>query len=321
MKKECFVGFDTSNYTTSVAVCDASGEVLANLKAPLPVSKGERGLRQSDAVFAHIKNLPELSDKLRGALDGYRVSGVGVSSRPRSVDGSYMPCFLSGISAARAFAAATDTDVLEFSHQDGHVMAALYSSGAITELVGKEFLAFHVSGGTTEMLLCKPHEENLFTLRLVGQTADINAGQLIDRVGVMMGIDFPCGRELERLASDFSGKVQKSRVVVRENGEMIECNLSGVENIAKNMYEKDGSREAVAAYVFACVRDTLSAMARAALQKYGEMPIVFAGGVMSNKLMRGALSERFAAYFAEPEFSADNAAGIALLCREKTMKK
>ena len=319
MKKECFVGFDTSNYTTSIAVCDASGEVLANLKTPLPVSSGERGLRQSDAVFAHIKNLPELSDRLSQALGGYTVLGVGVSARPRSVDGSYMPCFLSGVAAARAFAAALGVPTEEFSHQDGHVMAALYSSGAVDKLRGREFLAFHVSGGTTEMLLARPAGYS-FTLQLVGQTADINAGQLIDRVGVMMGVDFPCGRELERLAAEYSGKLAKSRVVVREKDGMIECNLSGVENIAKNMYVKSEDKNEAAAYVFACVRDTLCEMARAALSKYGDMPIVFAGGVMSNKLMRSTLAGEFRAYFAEPEFSADNAAGIALLSREKIMK-
>ena len=320
MKKECFVGFDTSNYTTSVAVCDASGKVVANLKTPLPVLSGERGLRQSDAVFAHIKNLPELCDRLSRELEDYRVAGVGVSSRPRSVEGSYMPCFLSGVAAARAFAAASGVSVCEFSHQDGHVMAALYSSGAVDELLGKEFLAFHVSGGTTEILLARPSGYS-FTLELVGQTADINAGQLIDRVGVMMGIDFPCGRELERIATLYEGKVAKSRVVVRENNNMIECNLSGIENISKNMYEKDGDKSAVAAYVFACVRDTLCDMALMATEKYGDMPIVFAGGVMSNKLMRSTLSKNFRAYFANPEFSADNAAGISLLCREKIMKK
>ena len=320
MKKECFVGFDTSNYTTSVSVCDASGKVVANLKTPLPVSSGERGLRQSDAVFAHIKNLPELCDRLSCELGNYRIAGVGVSARPRSVEGSYMPCFLSGVAAARAFAAAARVSVHEFSHQDGHIMAALYSSGAMNEILGKEFFAFHVSGGTTEVLLARPSGYSFVPL-LVGQTADINAGQLIDRVGVMMGIDFPCGRELERLASSYEGKVAKSRVVVRENNNMIECNLSGIENISKNMYQKDGDRSAVAAYVFACVRDTLCDMAQLAIEKYGDMPIVFAGGVMSNKLMRSSLGKNFKAYFAEPEFSADNAAGISLLCREKIMKK
>ena len=157
MKKECFVGFDTSNYTTSVAVCDADGSVIANLKAPLPVKEGERGLRQSDAVFAHIKNLPTLADRLADVLrQGFEPVAVGVSSTPRDAEGSYMPCFLSGVAAARSFAAAKGLTVYEFSHQSGHIMAAAYSSGYADKLLEKPFLAFHVSGGTTEMLLVKP---------------------------------------------------------------------------------------------------------------------------------------------------------------------
>ena len=320
MKKECFVGFDTSNYTTSVAICDACGNVFANLKSPLPVAAGQKGLRQSDAVFSHIKNLPSLCDKLRDELAGCEVRGVGVSARPRSVEGSYMPCFLSGVVAARSFAAGLGLVVEEFSHQDGHVMAALYSADAKDKLWGKDFLAFHVSGGTTELLLAKPSNDG-FELLLVGETADINAGQLIDRVGVMMGIDFPCGPALECLASAVEGKYKKPKSVVRENESKIVCNLSGIENIAKKMLDDATDKSAVAAYVFDCVRDTLSKMADMAIEKYGNMPIIFAGGVMSNKLMRASLSAQFDAYFAEPAFSADNAAGIALLCREKVLKK
>lgn len=314
MDKVCFVGFDTSNYTTSVAACDAQGRVIANLKLPLPVSSGERGLRQSDAVFAHVKNLPLLCDELREVIRGYRVLGVGVSSRPRSIEGSYMPCFLSGVATAKAFAAAIDVPIFEFSHQDGHVMAAVYSSGAEDKLLCREFLSFHVSGGTTEMMLTRP-SGNAFSLELVGCTADINAGQLIDRVGVCMGLDFPCGAALEKLAAEFSGKEKKTRVVVKEIDSKIVCNLSGIENISVKMYAESQDKSEVASYVFANVRDTLSEMARLALLEYGEMPVLFAGGVMSNKLMRRAFSDRFEAYFAEPAFSADNAAGIALLCR------
>ena len=315
MDKVCFVGFDTSNYTTSASACDMEGRVFANLKAPLPVSSGERGIRQSDAVFAHVKNMPKLCDELREAIRGYRVLGVGVSSRPRSVEGSYMPCFLVGVAAAKAFAAAIDAPLFEFSHQDGHVMSAIYSSGAEDKLICRDFLSFHVSGGTTEMMLTRPLE-NSFSLDLIGCTADINAGQLIDRVGVGMGLDFPCGAALERLAAEFSGKEKKLRVVVKEKDTQIACNLSGIENIAMKMFSESGDKSEVAAYVFANVRDTLSEMARLALLKYGEMPVLFAGGVMSNKLMRKALGEKFEAYFAEPAFSADNAAGIALLCRK-----
>ena len=321
MKKECFVGFDTSNYTTSVALCDIDGNIVANLKTPLPVASGERGIRQSDAVFSHIKNLPELcGERLREVLRDYTPIGVGVSTRPRSVEGSYMPCFLSGIAAANAFAAGACLPVSEFSHQDGHVMAALYSAGQTERLLSGNFLAFHVSGGTTEMLLATPLGDS-FKLTLVGETQDINAGQLIDRVGVMMGIDFPCGRELERLAASGSFETQKVKTVVRENDGIISCNLSGAENIAKKMLDEGREKSEVAAYVFATVCETLYKMADMAVKKYGNMPIIFSGGVMSNKLMRERLSAKFDASFAEPEFSADNAAGIALLCRNKMMKK
>lgn len=313
MKKECFVGFDTSNYTTSIAVCDVSGEIVANLKAPLPVKAGERGLRQSDALFAHTKNLPSLSDKLSAVLgEGLLPIAVGVSSRPRDVEDSYMPCFLGGVAAAHSFAAANALPIYEFSHQSGHIMAAAYSSGASDRLFSDQFLAFHVSGGTTEALLVKPCGRS-FSAELVGYTLDINAGQLIDRVGVAMGLSFPCGAALETLASEYEGVTDRSQLSVKDGC----CNLSGFENKAVKLYEKTGDSRAVAAYVFDSVCRTLLRMGEQITDKYGKMPVLFAGGVMSNRYMRKTLGERFEAYFSEPAFSADNAAGIALLCRKE----
>ena len=315
--KKCFVGIDTSNYTTSVSVADEDGNVIANFKAPLCVKSGERGLRQSDAVFAHIKNLPSLMDKLSEVLGCYEPLAVGASATPRMAEGSYMPCFLSGVAAAHSFAAANVIPIFKTAHQNGHVMAALYSSGAAEKLLSDRFLAFHVSGGTTEVLLITPKDdENIFDVELIGETEDINAGQAIDRVGVMLGLDFPAGKELEVFASQYNGKLEKKKICVKD----CRCNLSGVENIAKKLYENGESKEKIAAFTFDFIQRTLCEMAEQAIQKFGEMPILFAGGVMSNRFMRGAISERFDAYFAEPEFSADNAAGVALLCRLAYMK-
>ena len=317
-KKRCFVGFDTSNYTTSVAVCDAEGRVVANLKLPLPVKDGERGLRQSDAVFAHTKNLPVLTDRLAEVLADYSPVAVGVSATPRKAEGSYMPCFLCGQVAAHSFAAAERLPIYETAHQNGHIMAAMYSSGALERLMKQRFLAFHVSGGTTEALLVTPFADGTdFEIELVGETKDINAGQAIDRVGVMLGLRFPCGKELEPLAAAYNGKLEKKRICVSDGS----CSLSGVENIAKKIYEESGDREKTAAFVFDFICRTLSAMTEQLLEKYGNMPVLFAGGVMSNKLMRAELSAKFEAYFAEPEFSADNAAGVALLCRLKAQEE
>ena len=314
VKPECYVGIDTSNYTTSIAACDSSGRVVANLKAPLLVKDGERGLRQSDAVFAHVKNLPALMDEFSCCIRDFAPVAVGVSTKPRALEGSYMPCFLSGISAAHAFAAQSSLPIYETAHQNGHIMAALYSSGEIENLMSGDFLAFHVSGGTTEVLKVTPNSTKTdFNIELVGESKDINAGQAIDRVGVMMGLAFPAGRELERLAQSYDGELEKRRISVRNGC----CNLSGVENIAKQMYDNGAGKNAVAAFTFDFIERTLTEMAEQIFDKHQRMPILFAGGVMSNKIMRQRLSERFDAYFAEPEFSSDNAAGVALLCRLK----
>lgn len=315
--KDCFVGFDTSNYTTSAAVCTAQGQIVANLKIPLPVREGQRGLRQSDAVFEHVRNLPLLTDRLRVVLaeGGYHPLAVGVSSRPRDVEGSYMPCFLSGEAAAGSFAAAQNLPIYRFSHQNGHIMAALYSCGAAERLLGGRLIAFHVSGGTTEALLVEP-KENSFSVELIGESDDINAGQAIDRVGVAMGLSFPCGKELELLAAGYTGKIHRHPVCVRDG----RCSLSGAENIALRIYKETEDRQAAAAFLFDFIGRTLVAMGEQLQERYGKLPMLFAGGVMSNQLMRASLSARFDASFAEPEFSADNAAGIALLCQRTAQR-
>ncbi len=312
MSMRCFVGIDTSNYTTSASVCSDRGEILANIKAPLPVREGECGLRQSDAVFAHVKNLPTVMQQLREVLRGLDVAAIGCSARPRNADGSYMPCFLSGIAAANAMASSLDVPVLEFSHQDGHIMASAYSSGNSEALLKAPFGAFHVSGGTTEVLYVTPKADG-FEVRLVGQTLDLNAGQAIDRVGVMMGLRFPCGKEMERLSDGFSGKLPTPRISVKDGN----CNLSGLQNLAEKLWKETSDAAAVGAFVFSFVGKTLQKMTESFDARFSGLPIVYAGGVMSNRGLQALLGARPDTYFAEPAFSADNAAGIALLCRKR----
>lgn len=311
----CFIGIDTSNYTTSCAACDESGSVIANIRVPLPVASGERGLRQSEAVFAHVKNLPSAMEELRETIRGKRVLAVGVSERPRRVEGSYMPCFLSGVAAAQSLAAPIDAPIYRFAHQEGHIMAALYSAGK-TDLIGKEFLAFHVSGGTTEVLLVRPAEIG-FSVSLLGGSADLQAGQAIDRVGVLMGLKFPCGKEMEALAATHSGKLPPVRVSVKG----AECHLSGLENLAGDLWAKTGDRAFVSAFVFEFLAKTLEKMTEGAESLCPELPVVYAGGVMSNRFLQARLGKRKETYFAKPEFSADNAAGIALLCRKNYLNE
>jgi N6-L-threonylcarbamoyladenine synthase len=312
---ECFVGIDTSNYTTSAAICTKDGEVVANLKLPLPVKTGECGLRQSDAVFAHVKNLPSLMQCLSKELQGMKPVAIGVSATPRPLEGSYMPCFLSGIAAAESFATAADIPLVRSSHQEGHIMAAIYSAGAMHLLNEEKFAAFHVSGGTTEVLLVTPHA-NGFDIELFAATADINAGQAIDRIGVMLGLTFPCGKELEKLAEKNTKKIPKSRISVKDGY----CNLSGLENMATKLWQESGDAALVAAFTLQFIGDTLIAMTNELDARIPSLPIVYAGGVMSNRYLQSRLGERENTYFAEPQYSADNAAGIALLCRKQFLK-
>ncbi len=309
---DCYIGIDTSNYTTSLALATKEGEILANLKAPLPVKAGERGLRQSDAVFAHVKNLPALMQQLRTHLQDHRALAVGVSTKPRDAEDSYMPCFLSGRVAAESLAAGLAVPVAEFSHQNGHVMAALYGADAM-HLIGKDFLAFHVSGGTTEMLLVRPRERD-FSIELIGGTADLNAGQVVDRIGVAMGLSFPCGPALEVLAKENTKKVPKPRVSVKEGS----CNLSGLENMALKLLAETGDKPLAAGFVLNFIAESLARMTAWGRERYPDIPVLFAGGVMSNRLIAQNICARFEnVYFSQPAFSADNAVGVALLCRAK----
>ena len=315
MAEKCFIGIDTSNYTTSVAVADESGRIVANLKTPLAVKEGGRGLRQSDAVFAHVKNLPRMMPQLRRVLADYEPVAVGVSVRPRDAEDSYMPCFLTGEVAAEALAAGLDLPVYRFSHQNGHLMAALYSSGAIEALSGKSFGAFHVSGGTTEMLLVHPRGTD-FDVELLGGSADLHAGQAVDRIGVVLGLTFPCGPALEKLAVTNVKKIPKPRICVKGST----CHLSGLENLALELYKNTADAALVAAYTLKFIGKTLENMSLWLRENHGELPILFSGGVMSNRIIANDLAAALGnVYFAEPAFSADNAAGTALLCRARAL--
>ncbi|MBE6550201.1 MAG: peptidase M22 [Ruminococcaceae bacterium] len=314
MKPYCFVGIDTSNYTTSVAVSNYDGDIVANLKLPLPVKEGERGLRQSDALFAHTKNLPDLMEKLTEVLKDYTPIAVGCSDKPRDAEGSYMPCFLAGVAAAHSFAAPMDLPIYRFSHQDGHIKAAYYSSGAD---IGGDFAAFHVSGGTTELVYVKKND-TFFSVELMGETNDLNAGQCIDRTGVMMGLKFPCGAEMDKLALEFEAKLPPIKTAVKD----MSCNLSGLENLTQKLYRETEDKRLVSAFAFEYIAKSLYKMTDALREKYPNIPIIYAGGVMSSVYIGERLRyKRNGVYFAKPAFSADNAAGVALLCREKYLKE
>lgn len=307
MTEKFVLGIDTSNYTCSAAIYEAENGSVRQSKQLLPVKAGEKGVRQSDAVFHHTVLLPQMLDKLSDMLP--EVCAVGVSDRPSCREGSYMPCFMVGLGTAKAIAAARGVSCYTTTHQTGHILAALYSAGSL-DLVGsgREFIAFHVSGGTTDMLLCSPDGERLLNVTRIGGSSDLKAGQAIDRCGVMLGLQFPCGAELERLAAKDYDSIK-----VKPSVRGTECSLSGIENKCKKLYDDGAESSYIAAYCLKSVEAAITVMTEAALKEYGSgLPVIYAGGVMSDKLIADSLGSRFGAMFAAPEYSCDNAAGTAI---------
>lgn len=297
------IGIDTSNYTTSIAFYNGSeGENYSRL---LPVKQGELGLRQSDAVFAHTKSLPDLSGRLFSNLDVSKIHAIGVSTRPRAVEGSYMPCFMVGYSHAKLLSDVLNVPLVEVSHQQGHVAASLWSADRI-DLMDKTHLAWHLSGGTTELLLVEPVDKNVRCTK-IGGTTDISAGQLIDRTGQLLNLPFPSGKHLDALS-----KQARNNEVFRVKCKDSFFSLSGVQNKVQQFHEKNLLPEETAGYALRCVANAVLKATEQALEQYPGMEVVFSGGVASNSMLR-QLAAPLKPIFSEPRYSTDNAMGVAVL--------
>ena len=310
-----YIGIDTSNYTTSVALYRSEENKIYQSKKLLPVKSGQLGLRQSDAVFHHTKQLPEMLERLSDMVGEINSVCITASARPRNIDGSYMPCFLCGEGFARSYSALSNSDLFTTSHQIGHILAALYSVDSLY-LCNESFIAFHVSGGTTDCILCTPDEENILSISNIASSLDLKAGQAVDRIGLMLGLDFPCGCELEKLAMQ-SEAWYNAKPVIKDGN----CCLSGLENKCRKMLDDKYSKSDIAKYCLEYIAQTVIDMTRCAVEKYGRLPLVFAGGVMSDEIIKNKITAVYNnAKFAEPAFSCDNASGVALFGYLKQVK-
>ena len=302
------VGFDTSNYTTSIAFFDGVDGV--NCSQLLPVRDGELGLRQSDAVFHHTKSLPELAGRLFSHISATDVTAVGVSTRPRAVDGSYMPCFMVGYSHAKLLADALHVPLVECSHQQGHVAASLWSAGRL-DLMDQPHLAWHLSGGTTELLLVEPNGK-MVNCQKIGGTTDISGGQLIDRTGQLLNLPFPAGKHLDKLSKSASKKD-----VYPVKCKDFSFSLSGIQNKVQQYYKETDNSQETAGYALRCICRAVYVTTQEALKAYPGLPVVFSGGVASNSMLRETLAP-LNPIFSLPQYSTDNAMGVAVLTHRMT---
>ena len=308
---EAILGIDTSCYTTSVALA-SNGRILCSGRKLLTVEAGKQGLRQSEAVFQHIKILPDLLETLFKNAGSFRLSAVCASEKPRDAEDSYMPVFQAGKSCARSIAVAFGIPIYYTSHQQGHIRAALVD----TEMPNEPFVALHLSGGTTQTLFV----ERGLRITEIGGTNDLNAGQLVDRIGVCMGLSFPSGPELEMLA--LNGKTEALIPISRKEDA---CSFSGAENCAKRMLEQGKSKQDVAREIYSFLERSVFHLLVSACERTGVKQALLAGGVASSTLLRTLLTDRMQKrhkqiklYWARPELSGDNACGVALIGEEKS---
>lgn len=303
------LGIDTSNYATSLAVFDTDAEeVVCACKRFLPVKEGQLGLRQSDTVFHHTQALAPMLEELNAQFPVRRAQAIGVSVKPRPVEGSYMPCFTVGTGTARALALALGVPLCETTHQQGHIAAALFAAGD-SSLFARETLVFHISGGTTELLRCRDGQ----VLEKMGESTDLYAGQAVDRIGVRLGFAFPAGAQLSQLAAEWPEPVRAKVSLQGAN-----CSFSGLENQCGALLDAGKPPAFVAKYCLCAVGRTVLGMIRAARLRCPDAPVVCAGGVMSSDIIRTQVQQAMPdVHFVPAQYASDNAIGVAILAAKE----
>lgn len=320
MGSRYFMGIDTSNYTTSIGVIDEENRIVLDLRKVLEVEKGRRGLRQQEAVFQHVNNLPGLVDKLAAVIDVSKIHTISCSHKPRNIEESYMPVFNVGKGQAVIISRLLKADYYEFSHQEGHIGAGIIYSSLKNS---KGFMSLHISGGTTELLLVN-NISNSFNIEIIGGTLDISVGQLIDRIGVEMGFKFPCGKEMDDLAVTGKPIEIKVPLSIKDNTWF---NLSGMENYFKKLIKCNAyNAEDILNTVFNVISSYLLKAIIEGSRIYNYKDILITGGVSANRiirenLMKGLVDENITPYFPDIKLCTDNAVGIAYLGKVKTSSR
>lgn len=311
MRQKGYLGIDTSCYTTSVAVIGEDGSLLSEARQILSVKPGRCGLQQSEMVFQHTRNLPLLMEKALQS-DDIEICGVGVSGCPRPIADSYMPAFLAGVSAAKSIAAVSKMPLYTISHQENHMEAGVWSAGGPE---AERFLMLHASGGTTDMLLAQKEADGCYLLEQIGGSMDLHAGQFIDRVGVALGLQFPTGPELEKLA-ETADYMTELPVSVRK----LQVSLSGPATAALRKLQAGEDKAALALGVEYALAETFVRMLRNGAAAYDAADVLLVGGVASNKFIRAHVEEKLQKrnirlWVPEARFSCDNASGCAAYAR------
>ena len=308
------IGFDTSNYRTSVAAVTLDGEILVNHRELLPVSSGERGLRQSDAVFAHIRQLRNSEEALREKLKGTWIAAVAASTKPRDGGESYMPVFQVGHTAGSMMAAALAFSGFRYLHS--RQQTDFYHSLPVSRT--RLFLAVNLNSFLIAAVPC------LLMSLVSAMIIQISTGAATCVPWALgqtcLQLCFFLGFCMTALLAVVKGKSGALLGVSLENGDLT-CHLSGAETkVQQWIREGSMAREDMAREIYDLLARTLVRMLKAGAEKSGCREALVTGGVAASALLRQLMAERKAKtrgcpeiVFGRPEMSGDNAVGVALI--------
>lgn len=309
-KEPVILGIDTSNYTTSLAMMDLHGKLVTDERRVLSVKEGTVGLRQSEALFQHIKGLPVICKTMAEGCTPFKIVAISSAVKPRPLENSYMPVFVAAESFGSTMSTLWNVPFYEFSHQEGHIMAGLWSLGL---QLNKPFMVLHISGGTTEVLSIIPKKIG-FEIEIIGGTSDLSAGQFIDRIGVKLNLPFPAGAHMEKIIDVNNVKDINIPVSVKDTF----ISFSGPETFVQRRLKDNFKASDIAFSTFQSVGKSLYLLIKNSLKKYDYEDILVVGGVASNKIIKNFLEEKLQSeglnlYFGTSKYCSDNAVGIAAL--------
>lgn len=301
------LGIETSCDETGVAIVDADAGLIAHrLHSQVDLHAVYGGVVPELASRDHVRRILPL---LREVLDEAEMEGAELSAVAYTAGPGLLGALLTGASVARSLAYGWGIPALAVHHLEGHLLAPLLDDASLNF----PFLVLLVSGGHTQLI----HARGLGDYELLGESIDDAAGEAFDKTAKLLGLGYPGGPALSRLAeTGDAGSLRLPRPMLDRPG--LDMSFSGLKTAVLTAVQRGAHSPAVIARAFEeAVSDTLVEKTRRALEASAAPALVVAGGVAANRRLRASLNAMGAAqgvpvFFPRPAFCTDNGAMIAL---------
>ncbi|MDL1913091.1 MAG: tRNA (adenosine(37)-N6)-threonylcarbamoyltransferase complex transferase subunit TsaD [Bergeyella sp.] len=319
MKKPIILGIESSCDDTSVALIRGR-EVLSNISTSQDIHMEYGGVVPELASRAHQKNIiPVVGLSLQRAnIQQKDIVAIGFTRGP-----GLMGSLLVGCSFAKSLAMSLSVPLIEVNHLQAHILAH-FIEGANASPPGFPFICLTVSGGHTLLVLVREY----FDMEILGQTLDDAAGEAFDKTGKILGLDYPAGPIMDKLAKEGD---ENSFSFSRPKIDGFDYSFSGLKTsvlyfvqreMQKNPDFVKGNLPNLSASIQKCIVDILMVKLEKAVMKYGVPRVAIAGGVSANSALRSAVEKRkyslgWEIYLPKFEYTTDNAAMVAMVAQLK----